>query len=154
LTDGSILYTDTGSEIKSFNVKDGLGLASWIMLGRSVAIITGRNSPLVERRAKELKIPYIYQGIKEKRSKLEEIMREMGIWWEHTAVIGDDLNDYSMMRDAGYSFAPSNADRAIRELADFVLRSKGGEGAVREMIDHLIDSENLREEMRRLWSAR
>ncbi len=154
LTDGSILYTDSGSEIKSFNVKDGLGIASWIRLGKSAAIVTGRDSSLVERRAKELKIPFVYQGIKDKKAKVMEIMRKLDIGWNQVAVIGDDLNDYGMMQEAGLSFAPADADRLVRQLADRVLERRGGNGAVREMIDYLIEREGLQEEMAGLWSLK
>ena len=93
LTNGQIIYGNDGNEIKSFNVKDGLGIAAWIKLGKKVAIITGRQSKIVENRARELNITYIKQGISNKAEALKEILEESQIPLNEVAVIGDDLND-------------------------------------------------------------
>jgi 3-deoxy-D-manno-octulosonate 8-phosphate phosphatase (KDO 8-P phosphatase) len=151
LTDGKIVYSQSGEEMKAFDVKDGLGIASWVRMGRSAAIITGRKSAIVERRARELGIEYCFQGVSRKLDKLREIMEDMGISAESVAVIGDDWNDYAMLACAGISFAPSDAVSVVREFVSVPLRSAGGDGAVREMIDYLIEREGLEEEMRRLW---
>jgi len=153
MTDGSIYYDSLGNEIKAFNVKDGLGIASWIRMGREVAIITGRKSNIVSKRAEELKINYCRQGVKDKLKELKEIVAELGITAQSVAVIGDDWNDYEMLKYAGLSFVPSDASFNVRHIADYILNKKGGEGAVREMIDILIEQEGLEEEIRALWSA-
>ncbi len=153
MTDGSIIYGESGEEMKAFNVKDGLGIRSWGRLGRKSAIITGRDSAIVQRRAKELKIDYIRQGVKNKVEALFEIADISKLSMTQIAVIGDDWNDYEMMRIAGLTFAPADAVDAVKYIADYKLSSKGGSGAVREMIDILIDTEGLSEEMRKLWSA-
>ncbi len=93
MTDGKILYSDSGDELKSFCVKDGLAIASWIGLGKSVAIITGRKSKIVEMRARELNIKHLYQGVHNKLETLNRILREEGLSFENVASIGDDLND-------------------------------------------------------------
>lgn len=153
MTNGKITYSNSGEEFKSFCVKDGLAIASWIRLGGSVAIITGRESKIVERRAKELGIEFFYQNIKDKASKAEEIFEKLNISWENVAAIGDDLNDYSMLKKAKQSFAPSNAAMYIRQSVNTVLSSQGGEGAVREMIELIIKQEGLYKDYLGLWDA-
>lgn len=151
LSDGSIIYSDSGTEIKAFNVKDGLGIAAWIKLGRKVAIITGRESKLVENRAKELKITYIKQGIKDKAKTLREISKEANITLDEIAIIGDDLNDLSMLKLVKYSYAPKDAVKLVKQNVYKVLKQKGGKGAVREMIDELIKKENLEAKLYELF---
>lgn len=143
LSDGSIIYSDNGTEIKAFNVKDGLGIAVWIKLGRQVAIITGRESKLVENRARELNITYIKQGIKNKAQALKEILAEANIPLDEVAIIGDDLNDLSMLKLVKHSYAPKDAAKLVKQNVRKVLKQKGGKGAVRAMIDILLKKENL-----------
>lgn len=143
LTTGGITYTQNGDEIKTFSVKDGLAIATWIKMGKKVAIITGRNSKIVERRALELKIPYIYQGVEDKKRQLESILKDANLSFENVAAIGDDLNDYHMLKNARLSFTPKNGVKHIQEIADVVLSRDGGDGAVREMIEIILEKENL-----------
>ena len=93
LSDGKIIYTNSGDEIKSFNVKDGLAIKSWQEMGFDIAIITGRKSKIVEYRAKELNIKYFYQNVKDKLSKLKEIINDLNLKLDEVGAIGDDLND-------------------------------------------------------------
>ncbi len=151
MTNGSIIYTNEGEEIKAFNVKDGLAISSWIKLGKKAAIITGRRSAIVTKRANELKIPHLYQGVKDKKAKLDEIVKKEGLSYENVAVIGDDLNDYGMLKEAGISFTPSDGSNYIKNIVNVVLTKKGGEGAVREMIEYIIKKDNLEEEFLKLW---
>ena len=147
LTNGQIIYGNDGNEIKSFNVKDGLGIAAWIKLGKKVAIITGRQSKIVENRARELNITYIKQGISNKAEALKEILEESQIPLNEVAVIGDDLNDLSMFKMVHSSFAPKDSAKELTKHAKKVLKNKGGEGAVREMIDYLIQKEKLQAQL-------
>ena len=151
LTDGKIIYTDEGDEIKTFNVKDGFAIVNWMALGRQAAIITGRRSRIVERRAKELGIDHFYQGVKDKLAMLQELCDELGMTLDEVAVIGDDLNDYRMLKACGRSFVPADAVHQVTAVADVVLSRKGGDGAVREMIDLLIRQEGLEEEYLSRW---
>jgi 3-deoxy-D-manno-octulosonate 8-phosphate phosphatase (KDO 8-P phosphatase) len=151
LTDGKISYIQDGNEIKSFCVKDGLAIASWIKLGKQVAIITGRESKIVQKRAKELGIQYLYQGIHNKKEILKNILSELNIDMSSVASIGDDLNDYSMLKASKIAFVPANASLHVLDIADIKLFSKGGDGAVREMIEWLILKEGLKEEYLNLW---
>ncbi len=151
LTDGSITYTQNGDEIKSFNVKDGLAIATWIKLGKKVAIITGRKSKIVQRRAEELHIQHIYQGIRDKKEKLENILKDENLDYKQVAVIGDDLNDYLMLQLAGISFSPQNGVDDIKDIVDIILSKNGGDGAIREMIEYIIKKDGLKRDFIQLW---
>jgi 3-deoxy-D-manno-octulosonate 8-phosphate phosphatase (KDO 8-P phosphatase) len=151
MTDGSIIYGSEGEEFKAFSVKDGLAIASWSRLGFKSAIITGRNSNVVSRRAKELRITHLHQGVKDKKMRLEEILKEENLTWEEVGVIGDDLNDLSMLKKAGWSFTPNDGVSFIRNNVDTVLKTNGGKGAVREMIDMIIEKDGHEEEFLKLW---
>ena len=151
MTDSRITYSQEGDEIKSFNVKDGLAIASWRKLGRQVAIITGRSSSIVERRAKELHIEHFYQGIHNKDEVLETLLEKLNLSMDNVAAIGDDLNDLKMLKAAKISFVPRDASRYVEEVATVLLSKKGGDGAVREMIEHLIIKEGLEKKYLELW---
>ncbi|MCF6339709.1 MAG: HAD-IIIA family hydrolase [Sulfurimonas sp.] len=150
LTDGKIIYSQD-SESKNFNVKDGLGITSWIRLGLEVAIITGRKSKVVERRANELGIKYLYQGVKNKEKVLKELVENLGIKFYEVSTIGDDLNDYKMLNMVGRSFTPNDGMDEIKSIVNTVLSKNGGDGAVREMIDILVDENDLHEKFLSLW---
>ncbi len=152
LTDGGITYGNgDNEEFKTFNVKDGFAIVSWMKLGKKSAIITGRSSRVVERRAKELGISYLYQDVKDKKKVLEDILEKEGISFENVAAIGDDLNDLSLLKSVGLSFAPHDALPMVKEAVDRVLSKDGGKAAVREMIDIVIEKENLKEAYVKLW---
>jgi len=151
LTNGAITYSNDGNEYKSFNVKDGLAIVSWIKLGHKCAIITGRNSKIVEKRAKELGISYLYQGVKNKIEKLDEILVDEKLTYENVAAIGDDLNDYGMLKNVAWSFTPNDANGFIKERVDTILNTNGGDGAVREMIEKILQKEGKIEEFIKLW---
>jgi 3-deoxy-D-manno-octulosonate 8-phosphate phosphatase (KDO 8-P phosphatase) len=152
LTDGKITYSNSGEESKSFDVADGLAIAIWTKkFGKKAAIITGRNSVLVERRAKELNITHLHQGIKNKQEVLENILEEEGLNWSQVAAIGDDLNDYHMLRKAGLSFTPANGSHYIKDIVNVVCENKGGEGAVREMMEYIFKEDNLEEDFLNAW---
>lgn len=151
LTNGQITYTEDGSEVKSFSVKDGLAISSWIRLGKKAAIITGRRSKIVERRAKELGVNHLFQGVKNKLEVLDGIRKEENIEFSQIAAIGDDLNDYAMLKTVGRSFTPADGSEYIRELCDVVLYSNGGNGAAREMIEGIIKDDGLEEEYLKIW---
>jgi len=151
MTDSRITYSEKGDEIKSFNVKDGLAISSWRQLGKQVAIITGRSSDIVARRAKELRIEHFYQGVHNKKEVLESLLEKLDLTMENVAAIGDDLNDLQMLQSAKISFVPRDASAYVDKIATVVLTRKGGDGAVREMIEHLIVKEGLEEKYLKLW---
>jgi 3-deoxy-D-manno-octulosonate 8-phosphate phosphatase (KDO 8-P phosphatase) len=151
MTDGRITYSESGDEIKSFNVKDGLAIVAWKKLGRKVAIITGRSSKIVARRAKELHIEHFYQGVENKVEVLETLLERLDLTMENVATIGDDLNDLSMLKASKLSFVPRDASAYVDRVASVVLNRRGGDGAVREMIERLIAKEGLEKQYLALW---
>jgi len=152
MTDSRITYSEGGDEIKSFNVKDGLAIASWRKLGKQVAIITGRSSKIVARRAKELHIEHFYQGIHNKKEVLENLLEKLELNLDNVAAIGDDLNDLQMLKSVKISFVPRDASAYVDKIATVILSKKGGDGAVREMIENLIIKEGLEEKYLELWA--
>lgn len=151
MTDSRITYSENGDEIKSFNVKDGLAIASWRKLGKQVAIITGRTSKIVARRAQELHIEYFYQGIHNKKEVLESLLVKLDLTMDNVAAIGDDLNDLSMLKAVNMSFVPRDSSTYVDKMATVILTKKGGDGAVREMIEYLIKKQGLEEKYLELW---
>jgi len=152
LSDGKLIYSADSIESKNFNVKDGLGITTWIKLGNEVAIITGRNSLIVAKRAKELGIQHLHQGIRDKDRVLNEIIDFLKIKHDEVAAIGDDLNDYNMLCLVGRSFTPKNGVKELQKLVDTPLSYNGGDGAVREMIDILVDENDQRDAFLRVWN--
>ncbi len=138
LSDGKISYTESGVESKNFNVRDGFGIKMIAKMGYTVAIITGRNSPIVTHRAKELDISYVYQGVKDKLAVAQALCAELNLLPHEVAAIGDDLNDYRLLQWVGRAFTPANGSRYTKSVAQ-VLTLCGGDGCVREMIEILID---------------
>ncbi len=151
LTDGRIIYSNDGNETKAFDVKDGLAIRSWIRMGHQAAIITGRESAIVERRAKELGIELLFQGVKDKASLLQRIASEQQLQPGEIAAIGDDLNDYRMLQFVGRSFSPADATSPVRALVQTCLAKPGGRGAVREMIETLIEENGQSDDFLALW---
>jgi len=152
LTNGELLFDSNGVELKSFNVKDGLAIASWTKkLGLKVAIITGRTSTIVENRAKELGVQYLFQGIYNKDEVLENILKKENITFKNVASIGDDLNDYKMLKKSYISFCPADAVKEIKEIVNIVCSKNGGYGAVREMIEYILEYENKKDELLKIW---
>ena len=136
LTDGGIYKGNSGEELKKFHVRDGY----------KFGIITGKESKIVADRAKELKIEILYQGVSDKLTILEKIMKEHSLKKEEIAYIGDDLNDLRIMKEVGLKGAPSDAIEEILEIADFISTKEGGNGAVREFIEFIVKKEELWQE--------
>jgi 3-deoxy-D-manno-octulosonate 8-phosphate phosphatase (KDO 8-P phosphatase) len=152
LTNGKIIYTSNGDELKEFDVKDGLAVATWTKkLNKKAAIITGRESQLVEKRAKELGVTHLYQKIHNKDEILEDILKVENISWSEVAIIGDDLNDYKMLKKAGISFCPNDAVDFIKNSVSVVCSTNGGNGAVREMIEYICKYDNIEEDFVNQW---
>jgi len=149
LSDGKITYTADRTELKNFNVKDGFAIKAWSRLGYEVAIITGRNSTIVEHRANELGIKHLYQGVKDKLSVAEHLAVMLDIKPEEVAAIGDDLNDYRLLKWVGQAYTPNDGSDYLKSFAN-ILDRKGGDACVREMIEKIIrengDEERFLEE--------
>ncbi len=138
LTDGRISYSNTGDELKSFNIKDGLGIKLLQRSGIEVAIITGRSSAIVERRARELGIETIVQGREDKLVALRELCAERNVSLEECAYMGDDLPDLGAIQAAGLGLSVDDGSRAVREAADWCSSRRGGDAAVREACETLL----------------
>lgn len=151
LTNGGIIYGESGEETKAFNVKDGLAIKSWLALGGEAAIITGRSSGIVRRRAQELGITHLYQGVKNKAQQLDALCATLAIPLEQTAAIGDDLNDLRMLKRVGSSFCPADASAYVTAVAGTVLKRRGGDAAVREMIEILLRGNGQEEAFLAPW---
>ena len=139
LTDGKIYYTSSGKEIKAFDIKDGLGIKEIAAAnGIQCAVITGRKSPMVERRCTDLNIAHLYQGVSDKTECLKSVLEKEGISFEETAYMGDDVNDLMAMEMCGVVGCPSDAVEKVKSAADYISCKKGGDGAVRDFIEYLI----------------
>ncbi len=138
LTDGTFTYASDGGESKTFHAHDGLAVKVLPEIGITAALISGRSSDAVRRRAKELRITEVHLGVDDKAAVLAEIAGRLGIAHEATAFMGDDLSDIPAMRIAGWSAAPANAAPEVRETAAFLSRQEGGRGAVRDAIEHML----------------
>ncbi len=141
LTDGRLYFTEQGEEFKAFDTQDGHGIKMWRQVGGRVAIITGRQSQLVQHRARNLGIDTVMQGREDKGQALQELVKDYKLALENVAYVGDDLPDLAAMRLAGLGIAVANAHPWVREHADMVTTSWGGRGAVREVCDFLLDTQ-------------
>lgn len=138
LTDGSIFVGSNGEMIKAFNVKDGYGIARILpKMGIIPVIITGRESEIVKRRAQELGITHLYQGVSDKLSVLKEIAFEAKVSPEEIAYIGDDLNDLECIEYCGATACPADSVTDVLREVDYICTANGGRGAVREFIERL-----------------
>lgn len=140
LTDNGMYYSENGDELKKFSTLDGLGFGLLHGAGIASAIITGEDTQLVKRRAEKLKIQHLHMGIKDKLPVLKEIINELGITLDEVAYVGDDINDIEVMKHVGLSFSVPNARIEAKQVADIVVSTKGGEGAVREAIEYVLQS--------------
>ncbi|MGC9323166.1 MAG: KdsC family phosphatase [Desulfomonilia bacterium] len=143
LTDSRVYYTDQGSEIKAFNIKDGHGLKLLMRAGIEVALITGRTSEALRHRAADLGIRHVTQGAKDKRAALQELSRTLGVATTDMAYMGDDVVDLPAIALCGMSFAPSDAVEMVKERVDVVTSLRGGHGAVREVVEFILKELNL-----------
>jgi len=141
LTDGSVMLGNAGEELKAFNIKDGFGLRAIQQFGIQVALITGRQSTLVERRAAELDIKHVYQGNTNKRAAFAELLNCLKLAPSQAAHIGDDFPDLPLFTQVGLAAAPADGHPVLRERAHFVTRANGGAGAVREVCDLLLQAQ-------------
>lgn len=146
-TDGSMYYDQSGNEWKRFHTYDSAGVLFAKILRIPVAIITGEETKIVERRAKKLNVDYLFQGVKNKIEIVQTIITELNISMEDCAFIGDDINDFLLLEKVGWSAAPANAPEYIKSKVHFITDKKGGEGAFREFVEKILFQNNLLEEV-------
>lgn len=137
LTDGKIYVGNNGEVFKAFNVKDGYAIARCKNYKITTAIITGKTSEIVNIRAKELGINEVFQGIKNKLETLEYIINKYGYSWNEVAYIGDDEMDIACMKKCGFSACPIDSVESVLNTVDYICQRKGGDGAVRELLDKI-----------------
>jgi 3-deoxy-D-manno-octulosonate 8-phosphate phosphatase (KDO 8-P phosphatase) len=142
LTDGRIWLFENGEEQKGFHTRDGLGIDLWHRAGLISGIISGRTSSAVERRARALGMTYIWQGRTDKEAVFTDTLIQAGVTNEEVAYIGDDLNDIPLMLRSGLGVAVADASPETREHAHYITQLPGGYGAVREVIELILKSQN------------
>ena len=140
LTDGSLYYGPNGEEIKRFYVRDGYGLKLWHEAGCRSGIISGRNSDIVRFRAAELNISFVYQGNNDKIAAFDELIAEAGVPPDEIAFVGDDTLDIPLFERIGLAVAVADAHEDAIKAAHYVTNTPGGRGAVREVIDMLLEA--------------
>ena len=140
LTDGSIIYSSTGDEIKVFFVRDGLGIVRLHAAGIQTAVISSRNSGAVHKRCEELGIQHIFINEKDKRKVFDSLLTKLSLQPEEAAFMGDDLVDIPVMEIAGIAACPADAIKEVVAISHFVSKLPGGRGAVREFADFLLKS--------------
>lgn len=143
LTDGKIIYDDSGRELKNFNVRDGLIVAYLKRYGIITGIISGRESSAVSKRCAELQIDFCHQGILDKLSVVEKLAAHYKLKMKEVMYLGDDINDVAVFGKCGMSVCPSDTVSYVKELADLVTRAKGGRGVMREAADLVLAAQGF-----------
>lgn len=147
LTDGRIIYDDAGSQIKEFNVRDGLGIRLVLAAGIKVGIVTGRQSNALHHRCRDLGIQHIYEDVSQKGRLLDRIIEQTAVGADRAAFVGDDIPDLGLMRRVGLSIAVADAHELVKKHADWITSAAGGRGAVREVCEALLKAKGLWEKM-------
>ena len=142
LTDGRVIYTDSGEEIKRFDVRDGHGLKLLMRSGIEVILLTGRESKVVLHRARDLGIEHVYQKALKKIEVYKTILAHRNLEDKDVGFVGDDLVDLPVLRKVGFSAAVPDAVPEVKEIVDYITTKKGGEGAVREICELLLKAQN------------
>ena len=153
MTDGGVYIDSKGNEAKKFNIRDGAGILLARAAGIEPVILTGRESLCVTVRAQELGIVHVYQGVKDKRDFLDRFFRRQKILPESAAYLGDDYNDLGAMALCGLSACPRDAADEVKSRCTLVLNSRGGQGAVRELVERLLTERGILSRCAaKLWS--
>lgn len=147
LTDGGIIYDNSGMEIKRFNVKDGQIIAHLKRAGFIVGAITGRNSQVVKNRCEELKLDFHYHGSSDKLVQYNKIKEDFSVKDEQIAYIGDDIIDLPILTRCGLSATPYDAREYMKKHVDFITPSEGGHGALRDLADMILESQGILEQI-------
>jgi len=142
-TDGGMFYDQQGNELKKFNTSDSAGVLFLKMLNIPFGIITGEDTKIVQRRADKLKVNYLFMGIQDKVSVAARMCSDLGISLKEVAYIGDDINDIKLLDAVGLSCSPSNAPLYIQNRVDHITKAKGGDGAFREFVEHMINQYSI-----------
>ncbi len=153
MTDGGIRLLDDGSQMIVFHIRDGMGVRLWCEAGKKFGIVTGRDLPAVRRRAVELKFDVVRMGIDEKLPAVDAIAAELGIEREAICFIGDDLLDRQVIQAVGLGVAVADAAEDVRQAAKYVTSVRGGDGAVREIIEVILKNTDRWDAVLRRYST-
>jgi len=146
LTDGRLYFSARGEELKVFHVRDGQGLALWHRAGYESGIISGRDAgDIIRKRADELGIRHVYVRSHDKIADFEKIVTDSGITPDEVAYVGDDVGDIGLMKQVGFAVAVADAVAEVREAADYITKANGGYGAIREVVDLLLGTGELKQ---------
>jgi len=143
MTDGTLLYMDSGQIIKVFSVYDGHGIVRGRELGLKFGAISGKENESNKHRAKRLKLEELYENCGDKVAAYKEIKMKYNLTDENFCYIGDDVFDLPLLRKVAFSCAPANALQEVKNEVDYIARLEGGKGAVREVIDHVLREKDL-----------
>jgi 3-deoxy-D-manno-octulosonate 8-phosphate phosphatase (KDO 8-P phosphatase) len=143
LTDGMIVVDDRGVESKSFHVRDGLAYSLWHKAGKRSAILSGRRAEVVDRRAAELKISHVAQGLAEKAEAFQNLLDRYGLTAAQACFVGDDLVDLPVLSAAGLAACPADAVAEVRDSVHLITSAPGGGGAVREVVEVILKAQGL-----------
>jgi 3-deoxy-D-manno-octulosonate 8-phosphate phosphatase (KDO 8-P phosphatase) len=138
LTDGRLYFGPSGEELKVFDVRDGYGLTQWHRAGFRSAVLSGRKSPIVETRARDLGIEFVIQGREDKLAAFDELLAQANVIAREVAFIADDSIDLPLFPRVGWAVAVADAHESVKPAANYVTQAAGGRGAVREVIDRLL----------------
>jgi len=144
LTDAGMYYSESGDEWKKFNTRDGMGIKLLQRAGLITAIVTQERTKLVARRAEKLAIPELHQGVMDKLSVIRDMAARHGITLKQVAYIGDDVNDLEALKAVGFSASPADGLPQVIEAVGYVCSKKGGEGAVREIVEMILAAQQRR----------
>lgn len=140
LTDGGMFYTKDGEFMKKFNTRDSMGMELLLNHGINTALITRENSEIVKKRVKKIKIVDLYSGITDKKSIIPKLLKKYNVKLDEIAYIGDDVNDIEIMRSIGFVATPLDGNFQVKKISHYICKTKGGEGAFREIADLIINS--------------
>ena len=138
MTDSGLYYGDLGGEYKKFSTRDYVGIMAAHYVGIKLLVVTGRESEITTRRMKELKVDYVFQGVKNKKKFVQEFMKKKGINSTNIGYIGDDLNDYCAMQLAGFKACPRDAADEIKQIADYISMLDGGKGVIQDTFRYIL----------------
>jgi YrbI family 3-deoxy-D-manno-octulosonate 8-phosphate phosphatase len=142
LTDGGMYYSESGEELKKFNTRDGMGIKLLQRAGIITALVTQERTKLVARRAEKLTIPEVHQGVMDKLTLIRDMADRLQISMDDVAYIGDDVNDVAALEAVGFSATPADGMPQAAAVVDYICTKKGGEGAVREIIEMILEAQH------------
>jgi YrbI family 3-deoxy-D-manno-octulosonate 8-phosphate phosphatase len=141
LTDAGMYYTESGDELKKFNTRDGMGVALVRQAGLKTAILTRESTELVKRRGAKMRIDHVFIGVTDKLTRMKALLEELNLTLDQVAYIGDDVNDYELLCHVGLAAAVRDASRLPKSVAHLITEAKGGEGAVRELCEIILEAQ-------------